>query len=192
MKIAIIDFKSLFSEDVYNAVRNTGVDYSIFDCNVTVEDLKDYDGMVFTGSPKAVYEDGDHISMDVLNMGLPILGICYGHQLVHYMFGGEVRKADKSEHGKIMLRQTRESELFYNMPETHGVRMSHNDEVVRLASGFEKICETDDCVYAGSQNTEKHIYTLQYHPEAKENDYGQEIYDNFIRIARNLKDEKNN
>ena len=55
MKIAIIDFKSLFSDDVYNAVRNTGVDYSIFDCNVTVEDLKDFDGMVFTGSPKAVY-----------------------------------------------------------------------------------------------------------------------------------------
>ena len=191
MKVAIIDFKSFFSEDLINAVKNTGVDYSVFDSSVTVDDLKGYDGMIFTGSPKTVYLDGDKVDMSVLEMGLPILGICYGHQLIHYMLNGEVRKADKPEHGKIELRQTADSELFYNLPEVHGVRMSHDDEVSRLAEGFEKICETDDCFYAGSQNIEKRIYTLQYHPEAKENDYGQEIYDNFIRIVKEVKDEKN-
>lgn len=191
MKIAVIDFKSTFSDALIQSVKNTGVEYGVFYCDVKKDDLRDYDGMVFAGSPQTVYEGGNLIDEEVLNMGLPILGICYGHQLVHYMLKGEVKKALKSEHGKITLRQTVESKLFKGLPSSHTVRMSHDDEVVKLADGFEKICETDDCFYAGSQNVEKHIYTLQHHPESEENDYGQQIYNNFVEIVKEYKDEKN-
>ena len=189
MKIAIIDLESRLSDSVFAAVERTGVDYDVFQYDVKPDELHDYDGIVLTGSHDTVFDGGRLIDRKILEMSKPVLGICYGHQLVHYLYGGEVVRSETPEVDVSVLFKQEKSELFKGLPDTHMVYMYHYDEVVRMAEGFVKMGETDNSFYAASQNTDKKIYTIQFHPEADGNDFGDEIYKNFIDIV--CKDKNN-
>ena len=189
MKIAIIDLESRLSDKVFAAVKRTGVDYDVFQFDVKPNELQNYDGIVLTGSHDTVFDGGRLIDKQILEMSKPVLGICYGHQLVHYLSGGEVVRSKTPELDVSVLFRQEKSELFKGLPDTHMVYMYHFDEVVRMAEGFVKTGETDKSFYATSENTEKKIYTIQFHPEADGNDFGDEIYKNFIDIV--YKDKNN-
>ncbi|MBQ6479236.1 MAG: gamma-glutamyl-gamma-aminobutyrate hydrolase family protein [Erysipelotrichaceae bacterium] len=184
MKIAIIDFRSTFTNKIGEALERVGAEYSYFPYNTPAEEIVGCDGIIFTGSYDTVYDGGKLAERSVLECGLPILGICYGHQLVHYMLGGKVTRAKTPEHEPVRI-DTVSSPLFEGLPASHIVSMHHNDEVVTLAEGFKKIAESENCFYAASQNIEKKIYTVQFHPEDVGNEYGDEIFRNYLRIIEN-------
>lgn len=185
MKIAVIDFKSFLSDDVFNTLKRINVEYDVFECDVDIELLNKYDGVIFTGSHDHVYEKGSRtIDIKIFDLNKPIFGVCYGHQLIHHLLGGKVSKAEKEEKGSVLFNSV-ESELFKNLPDTHHVYMHHEDEVKRLAPGFKNLGYTDMCEFAASQNEDRKIYTVQFHPETKGNDYGDEVYMNFIDIVKN-------
>lgn len=186
MKIAIIDFRSHFTNKIGEALERTGAEYDYFPFDTKSETIRDYDGMIFTGSYDTVYEGGKQADRSLFECGLPILGICYGHQLVHYILGGEVARSKTPEDEPVRI-ETVSSPLFAGLPASHIVSMHHNDEVVRLAEGFEKIAESERCFYAASQNIEKKIYTVQFHPEDVGNEYGDEIFRNYLKIIEKSK-----
>ena len=186
MKIAIIDFRSLFTNRIGEALERVGAEYAYFPHDTKSDALEEYDGMIFTGSYDTVFEGGKQADGSLFTCGKPILGICYGHQLVHYMLKGEVVRSKTPEDEPVRI-DTKESPLFEGLPASHIVSMHHNDEVVRLAEGFEKIAESERCFYAASQNIEKKIYTVQFHPEDKGNEYGDEIFRNYLRIIEKTK-----
>ena len=187
IKIGIIDFVSPYSKYVFEIITRTGVQYDIFEPGVNIEELEDYDGFVFTGSMDTVYDGGMKIDEKIFALNKPILGICYGHQLIHYMLGGEVKRSKTPENGNYLFRKEKESPLFKGLPKIHQIHMSHNDEVTRMAEGFEKLGFTRTCRLAATQNTERKLYTLQFHPETFGNDYGLEIYKNFMEVVENEK-----
>ena len=181
MKIAIIDFRSSFTNRIGEALERVGADYEYYPHDVPADKIEGCDGIIFTGSYDTVYEGGKLADRSVFECGLPILGICYGHQLVHYMLGGKVTRAGTPEHEPVRIDAV-PSPLFEGLPASHIVSMHHNDEVTALAEGFEKIAESPDCFYAASQIIEKKIYTVQFHPEDVGNEYGDEIFRNYLRI----------
>ena len=189
IKIAIIDFRSAFSRFVEEAVEKAGAQYTVFDPATDIEEVKEYDGFIFTGSPETVYDGGRQADKRIFDLHKPVLGICYGHQLIHHMLGGEVRRSLTPEQGNFFYRAEKDSALFKGLPPVHQVHMSHNDEVVRLAEGFENLGHTRTCKIAASQNVERKLYTLQFHPESYGNDFGLDIFRNFLEIVEN---EKNN
>ena len=183
MKIAIIDFVSMFSDDVGEAFKKLDIEHHYFKHDVDVKEIMDYDALVFTGSLDTVYDGGRLPNIELLECNKPIFGICYGHQLVHYLLGGEVRRSKTPEHEVVDI-EVEESRLFKSLPRTQKVEMHHNDEVVKLADGFRCIASENTCLIGASENVDRKIYTVQFHPEAKGNDFGLEIFANFIEIVR--------
>ena len=186
MKIAIIDFKSSLTEKVCESVERTGTDYVLFDHDVPASKLKDFDGIILTGSPDTSWDGGRRPDIKVYDLGKPILGICYGHQITNLLLGGKTALSPTPEHESVVCRM-KDSPLFEGLPLVQKVRMSHNDEVIKMAPGFEKSAETDRCFIAGCQDRDRKIFTIQFHPEAEGNDYGDEIYMNFMKIVRESK-----
>ena len=187
VKIGIIDFLSSFSKNVQETVTKTGAQYDVFDHDADIETLRDYDGFIFTGSPDTVYEGGKQADPRIFELNKPILGVCYGHQLIHYMLGGEVRRSNTPETGNFYFTQSKDSPLFKGLPKTHQVHMHHYDEVVKMAEGFENLGFTRTCKIGATQNKEKKLYTVQFHPESFGNDFGLEVYKNFMEIVENEK-----
>lgn len=184
MKIAVIDFVSKLSNDVFETLKRINVEFDVFDCDVNIDELRNYNGIIFTGSHDHVYEKGSRsIDIKLFDLNIPIFGVCYGHQLIHHLLGGEVKKAKEDEIGTVLIH-TEKSRLFKDLPETQNVYMYHSDEVNKLAPGFINLAYSEKCKYAASENKDKKIYTVQFHPEAKGNDYGDEIYINFIDIVK--------
>ena len=105
VKIGIIDFVSTFSKYVEEAVTKAGAQYDVFEHDADIETLKNYDGFIFTGSPDTVYEGGKQADPRIFDLNKPILGICYGHQLIHYMLGGEVRRSNTPEQGNFYFTE---------------------------------------------------------------------------------------
>jgi len=182
MKILIIDFGSRFTNNVIEAIAKLHMEYDCFDYNISIEIIKEYDGIILTGSYDTIYDGGRVADKELLNLGIPVLGICYGHQFVHHMLGGKVVRAKYPEDG-IFEIETDESKIFKDLPRKHKVEMHHNDEVIELADNFKCIARTENCLIAASENPDKNIYTVQYHPEANGNDYGIEVFKNFIDIV---------
>ena len=184
MKIAVIDFESRYTKDVLDNLTQLNVEHCLFKYDVEAQDVEEYDAFIFTGSYDTVYAGGRLPHPSIMKCNKPILGICYGHQIMHYLLGGQVRKSNTPEHDFVDVN-VEDSLLFKNLPKTQKVKMAHNDEVSELAPGFKCIASEDNCRYAASENVEKKIYTVQFHPEAKGNDYGKEIFMNFLDIVKN-------
>lgn len=187
VKIAIVDFVSKYSDQVGKAFEDLGVEYRFFAYDVKIQDVEEYDGLVFTGSPDTVYEGGKLPDPSLLECGKPIFGICYGHQLFHHLLGGEVKRSKTPEEAIVTI-EVRDCELFRGLPRIQKVVMNHNDEVVTMADGFTCTASEDNCLIAASEDPERKMYSVQFHPEAEGNDCGIEIFRNFVRI---LEDEKN-
>ena len=176
-KILVLDFGGQYNQLIARRVRDLHVYAEIEQYNaITPEEIKSrgYKGIIFTGGPNSVYDmSSPHYDPQVLGLGIPILGICYGCQLTAWMAGGSVITAETSEYGKIRLDLKKPgSRLFQDVPAESIVWMSHTDRVEQLPQGFEVTASTDNCPVAAMENEAKGIYAVQYHPEVTHSQFG--------------------
>lgn len=183
-KIVVLDFGSQYNQLIARRIREFGVYSELHSNTMSLEEilaLKDVKGIVFSGGPNSVYED-DAPKCDprIFECGLPILGICYGMQMMHYTLGGNVESSQERQYGRTEIEIVDDSLLFDGLPTKQTVWMSHGDKVSKLAEGFQTIATSDTCPYAATSNVEKQMYTLQFHPEVRHSEYGNDILRNFV------------
>lgn len=181
--IVILDFGSQYTQLIARRVRENGVYAEIYPFFEEIEKIKSKNpkGIILSGGPASVYEDGaPTIKKELFDLGVPILGICYGMQLIAHIFGGKVIMSYHHEYGKAELNCS-EHLLFDELPKKQIVWMSHGDKVVELPNGFKKIAFTQNSEYAAIANDEKKIYALQFHPEVTHSEYGSNILKNFAK-----------
>lgn len=183
-KILVLDFGGQYNQLIARRVRDAGVYAEILPYTAELEDIKaaGYKGIIFTGGPNSVFDPASpHYTKDILEIGVPVLGICYGCQLMAWMAGGTVATAPVSEYGKIEINVLNQaSPLFEGVPEKNIVWMSHTDYISVAPAGFEVIANTADCPCAAMQNVEKKLYAVQYHPEVTHSEFGKEMLKNFV------------
>ena len=181
--IVILDFGSQYNQLIARRIREMGVYAEIVPYFTELEEIRKMEpkGVILSGGPASVYvEDAPTVDPEVYELGVPVLGICYGMQLTTHLLGGEVARADKQEFGKAeLIVDKKESLIFDSIPEKSQVWMSHADHVTKLAPGFETIAHTDSSV-AVIANEEKGIYAVQFHPEVTHSVYGKQLLDNFV------------
>ena len=184
-KILVLDFGGQYNQLICRRVRQENV-YAEIKTNqqINLEDIKKegYRGIIFTGGPHSAYlEDSPSFDKDILNLNIPILGICYGHQLICHLEGGHISSLDDfSEYGPTSLEVDNNNPLFKDVP-THSLCwMSHHDFVDTLPTGYEAIAKTNKIPYAAIVNQNKKIYGVQFHPEVTHTEYGQQIIRNFL------------
>ncbi len=187
--VAVIDMGAQYAQLIARRVREAGVWSEIFPCTVTLPDLerRGVRAVVVSGGPASVYAPGAPRVDDALfKSGLPVLGICYGLQLMSRAFGGEVSKAETREFGRAVLHVDKEGEgLFAGLPRDLTVWMSHGDSVKRLSSDFERIGSTRDCPNAAVRHKSLPLVGIQFHPEVAHTERGRDIIRNFLlRVAR--------
>ena len=182
-KILIIDFYGQYNQLIARRVRECNVYSEIVPFSTSIEKIKEKNpkGIIFTGGPASVFEENSpKCDPEIFNLGIPVLGICYGMQLMTHMLGGEVQKADKREYGVTSVSINNSSKLFNGFDNTNDCLMSHTDFVAKLPEGFENIGSTDHCPNAAMQNTSKNFYGIQFHPEVNHTNKGTEIIRNFV------------
>ena len=183
-KILVLDFGGQYNQLIARRVREQHIYAEIKPYNrITPAEIKEagYSGIIFTGGPNSVYDlSSPHYDPAVLELGIPILGICYGCQLIAYMAGGKVEGAeDSSEYGKIELSVS-DNALFSDVPTESVCWMSHRDYVSVLPEGFVNIAHTAACPNAAMADESRRIYAVQFHPEVTHTEYGREILHNFL------------
>lgn len=185
--ILVVDFGAQYARLIARRVRELKVYSEIVPHTVTAEEIKRRKpkGIILSGGPASVYaEKAPSLDTEIYELGIPILGICYGMQLMARDLGGRVEKTGKSEYGPTSLRVTAEdSVLFKDLPEEQTVWMSHRDSVVGLREGFKVTSVTEGSVIASFENPEKGFYAVQFHPEVVHTKYGKEILKNFVYEA---------
>ena len=182
-KIVVIDFGSQYNQLIARRIREMGVYSELRGHDIDIEELKDESvkGIVFSGGPNSVYEDNSFtISEEVFKLGKPILGICYGMQLMAHILGGHVKSCDSSEYGGQELEVVADSLMFDELPVKQIVWMSHGDQVDKLPDGFEVVANSINCPIAAMQNVDKKFYALQFHPEVRNSVHGNEIIEKFV------------
>jgi GMP synthase (glutamine-hydrolysing) len=183
-KIGIVDFGGQYTHLIARRIRQLGVYSEVLASQSSAEEIKGFSGFIFSGGPSSVYDpEAPTCSQALLESGLPILGLCYGHQLISHKLGGEVKPGKVHEFGQADFHPDRNHPLFAGLSPTSTVWMSHGDEVVKLPSGFRSIGNTSDCALAAVANDAKHIYGVQFHPEVTHSIEGLEIFKNFLKIC---------
>ncbi len=181
--IIILDFYGQYNQLIARRVRECNVYSVVLPYDTPIEKIKKYNpvGIIFTGGPASVYEENSPMcDIEIFNLNIPILGICYGMQLISKLLGGNVKKGIKREYGEIEVHLNTASTLFSNLPENNVCLMSHTDLVDILPDGFNVIATTDNCPVAAIENTEKRIYGIQFHTEVNNTANGIEIIKNFL------------
>ncbi|TGK14689.1 glutamine-hydrolyzing GMP synthase [Leptospira fluminis] len=184
--IGIVDFGGQYAHLIASRIRRLGAYSEILSNEEPADSYAKLSGLVLSGGPESVYEPGSpSISEKIFDLGIPILGICYGHQLMMKLLGGEVRKAGTAEYGQASLDlfSRNGSELLQGYSGGEVVWMSHGDEVVRLPEGFQATASSSDCKYAVVENVSAHRFGIQFHPEVTHTQKGNELLRNFIRIC---------
>ncbi len=183
-KIAVLDFGGQYAHLIANRVRRLGVYSEIFDGQTPAEKLKDYKGIILSGGPQSVYDyEAIHCDKKILDLNIPLLGICYGHQLLAYIQGGEVVNGSTREYGPAMLNIKKSAGVFKNMQGKKTVWMSHGDTITKLPDNYEVIGSTNDCEYAALANLKKNYYGTQFHLEVTHTESGQSMLGNFLDIC---------
>ncbi|MFA5855315.1 MAG: glutamine-hydrolyzing GMP synthase [Candidatus Gracilibacteria bacterium] len=187
-KIAVLDFGSQYAHLIATRIRRLGIYSEILDPATPATELKDYAGIILSGGPSAVYEEGSPtVDKAIFDLGKPILGICYGHQLITHLLGGKVEagKGHGSEFGKneITVRIPAGILSGFAEGEKSQVWMSHGDRVTRLPEGFEILAGSSDDEYSAVGNLARNFYGVQFHPEVVHTVKGTEILSNFLRLT---------
>ncbi len=181
--IVVLDFGAQYSQLIARRIREQNVFSVVLPCTATLDEIKNYRpaGIVLSGGPSSVYDpDAPPADEQVLHLGVPVLGICYGLQFMVYKLGGKVRAADKREYGHAEVELlSNESPLFKSLQGPVAVWMSHGDEALELPTGFELIATTSNAV-AAIQYPAKQWYAVQFHPEVHHTPQGTEILRNFV------------
>lgn len=184
-RVLVLDFGGQYNQLIARRVRDLKVYCDLKPCTMTIEEIKEYApiGIIFTGGPNSVYDEkSPHVSPEIFELGIPVLGICYGCQLIAYTLGGEVTHAQTSEYGKREIVLRGESKLFGGVPEKSISWMSHTDYVSAVPAGYRIVADTaaGTCPVAVFENEEKGIYGIQFHPEVVHSEYGNVMLKNFL------------
>lgn len=181
--ILILDFGGQYNQLIARRVRECNVYSEVVPFNISLEKIKEKNpkGIIFTGGPASVYgEDSPKCAEGIFELGIPVLGICYGMQLMTHTLGGKVARADKREYGTIEVKINNESKLFKGFENTNNFLMSHTDFVEKVPEGFSNIGYTESCPNAAMENEEKKLYGIQFHPEVNSSVNGIQVIHNFV------------
>ena len=182
-KIIVLDFGGQYNQLIARRVRDQHVYCEIMPYTTPLEEIAraDCKGVIFTGGPNSVYlEESPHYDPAILDLGVPVLGICYGAQLMAWMLGGKIEHAPGREYGRIEMTASPGSLLFKDIPEKSVCWMSHTDYISAVPEGFAVSARTDSCPCAAMENPERRLYAVQFHPEVTHSQYGQNILHNFL------------
>ena len=180
--IVVLDFGAQYSQLIARRVREQNVYSVVLPCNASIEQIQNQHpvGIILSGGPSSVYDkDAPAADPRVFELGVPVLGICYGLQFMTHALGGKVRAAKHREYGHAHVDCVADSELFRELPQQLEVWMSHGDEAMELPAGFELIAKSPTAV-AGIQNAARRQYAVQFHPEVRHTKLGTEILRNFV------------
>ena len=183
-KIIVLDFGSQYNQLITRRIREFGVYSELLSHKLTAAQIKEMNpkGIIFSGGPNSVYDDGAfQIDPEIFELGIPILGICYGMQLMaHNLPGGKVESADNKEYGKAIITvKDQENVMFKELPETQTVWMSHGDLVTQVPEGFAVTATSDNCPISAMADDAKKFYGLQFHTEVRNTEYGNDILRHF-------------
>nr|WP_302470539.1 glutamine-hydrolyzing GMP synthase [Vagococcus proximus] len=182
-KVIVLDFGSQYNQLITRRIREFGVFSELMSHRITAEEIKAINpkGIIFSGGPNSVYaDDAFKVDPEIFNLGIPVLGICYGMQLMTAEFGGKVEAASKKEYGQAFIDiQDAKAGLFENLPARQQVWMSHGDLVTEVPAGFEITATSPDCPIAAMENKEKNFHAVQFHPEVRHSEYGNDLLRHF-------------
>ena len=182
-KIIVLDFGSQYNQLITRRIRDFGVYSELLSHKKTAEEIAKMHpkGIIFSGGPNSVYDDGAlKVDPEIFKLGIPILGICYGMQLMSYDLGGKVENANDSEYGRADIQVTDDkASLFKDLPDKQFVWMSHGDRVTKAPDGFKVVATSKNCPIAAIENPDKKQYGLQFHPEVRNSQYGLDILQRF-------------
>ena len=183
-KIIVLDFGSQYNQLIARRIREMGVYSALLPHTIKASEIKAMEGVkgiVFSGGPKSVYdEDAFMVDEEIFNLGLPILGICYGMQLTAKYFGGEIKGSQTREYGKMDILIEDKSLLFKGLDSKEEVWMSHGDHVAVIPQGFKLLAKSQNGLVASIANEEKKIYCVQFHPEVRHTINGNKMLHNFV------------
>jgi len=179
--IVVLDFGAQYSQLIARRIREQNVFSVVLPCTAKLDEVRSYNpiGIILSGGPCSVYDkDAPHADRRVFELGVPVLGICYGLQLMVHVLGGKVRAAAKREYGHANVEIKNGTRLFEGVPQTVNVWMSHGDEAVELPSGFHLTASSPNAL-AAIENAERKMWAVQFHPEVHHTQHGTEILRNF-------------
>ncbi|WP_038057702.1 glutamine-hydrolyzing GMP synthase [Thermodesulfobacterium hydrogeniphilum] len=184
-KILVLDFGSQTTQLIARRIREQGVYSEINPCFVSLEEIKAFNpsGIIFSGGPSSVYDkDAPKIDPKIFDLNIPILGICYGAQLISYLLGGKVEKSNKREYGPAYIEILEENKLLKGLGKgnKYKVWMSHSDRIEKLPEGFYTLAKTEHSPFAAVAHKIKPIYGVQFHPEVAHTEIGLQIFKNFV------------
>ncbi|NIP29012.1 MAG: glutamine-hydrolyzing GMP synthase [Candidatus Dadabacteria bacterium] len=182
-KVLVLDFGSQYTQLIARRVREFGVYSEIKAFYTPVEEINSDKpkAIILSGGPSSVWDEkAPDIDEEILNLNIPILGICYGMQLLVHKLGGIVEHSEKREFGPAQLKINIDEKLISNIPKDSNVWMSHGDKVLELPENYISLAHTDNTPYAVIKNKDKDLYGIQFHPEVIHTDYGKEILSNFL------------
>ena len=181
--IVILDFGSQYNQLIARRVREMGVYAEVVPFHEDIDKIlaREPKGIILSGGPASVYAEGaPTLDIKLFQKNIPILGLCYGMQLITHLHGGKVARADKQEFGKAELELDDKNHILYkNIPNKTTVWMSHGDHVTEMAPNFKIIAHTDSSI-AAIENSDKNIYAFQYHPEVTHSQHGFDMLKNFV------------
>jgi len=180
--ILVVDFGGQYNQLIARRVREANVYCEIVSYKNCLEKIKESRpwGIIFTGGPASVYEEGaPTVPKEIFELGIPILGICYGAQLMAQVLGGEVVSPDYKEYGRVKIK-TKDSLLYKGIPPEEICWMSHTDYIKRVPEGFTVSSSTESCPTGSMENAEKKLYAVQFHPEVHHTPFGQDLLKNFL------------
>lgn len=182
--VVVLDFGGQYNQLIARRIRELHVYSELLPHTISAEELakRNLKGIVFSGGPNSVYAPGaPDVDEKIFELGVPVLGICYGMQLIAKRFEALVERGEAREYGRAQLLIERpENALFENVPQSHNVWMSHSDEVKAVPKGFTKDAVTVNGAIAAMSHPESNIYAVQYHPEVKHSEFGQDVLRNFL------------
>ena len=183
-KVIVIDFGGQYNQLVARRVRECNVYCEIYSYKIDIEKIKEMNpkGIILTGGPNSCYEeDSPSYQKELFELGIPVLGICYGAQLMMHKLGGKVITPEVGEYGKTEITYSANGVMFKDLPSESVCWMSHFDRIAEAAPGFEVVAHTADCPIAATQNVEKKLYAVQFHPEVLHTKNGTQMIYNFVR-----------
>lgn len=181
-KVIVLDFGGQYNQLIARRVRELNVYAEVLPFNVSVERIKQMNpkGIIFTGGPASVLdEDAPFCDKEIFNLNIPILGICYGMQMTAHLLGGEVKRAENREYGKV-ISDFGNSKIFSGITGENQIWMSHTYYVANAPDGFRTVATSDNCSCVAMENVERNIYAVQFHPEVMHTVNGQVILKNFL------------
>ena len=177
-KILVLDFGGQYCQLIARRVRDCKVYCEIKSYKTPIETIQrsGYRGIIFTGGPNSVYEENaPKCGKEIFQLGLPVLGICYGAQLMAHLLGGTVKSSDVKEYGKTETEFDTSAVLFQGQPKQSVAWMSHTDYIAEVPEGFQVTAHSGSCPTAAMENREKNLFAVQFHPEVEHTEQGTEI-----------------